>query len=144
MSRSGYSDIDNWDLIRWRGAVASAIRGKRGRSFLEEMLAALDALSAPRLIANDLVNDEGDCCAIGSVALARHMAVADIDETEPEDVAAAFGIARALAAEIAFINDEGTWNTETPEQRFVRVRAWVDEQLGAQARRAKRGKKEDD
>ena len=31
MSRSGYEDgLEMWDLIRWRGAVASAIRGKRG------------------------------------------------------------------------------------------------------------------
>jgi len=29
MSRSGYTDscdMDQWDLIRWRGAVASAVR----------------------------------------------------------------------------------------------------------------------
>ena len=55
MSRSGYHDgIDQWDLIRWRGAVASAIRGKRGQAFLREMLDALDALPEPKLIAHDL------------------------------------------------------------------------------------------
>lgn len=33
MSRSGYSeDLDMWDLIRWRGAVKSALRGKRGQA----------------------------------------------------------------------------------------------------------------
>ena len=38
MSRSGYSDdLDNWDLIRWRGQVSSAIRGKRGQGFLREL-----------------------------------------------------------------------------------------------------------
>lgn len=32
MSRCGYSDdYDQWALIRWRGAVESAIRGKRGQ-----------------------------------------------------------------------------------------------------------------
>jgi hypothetical protein len=37
MSRSGYSDdLENWSLIRWRGAVASAIRGRRGQAFLRE------------------------------------------------------------------------------------------------------------
>jgi hypothetical protein len=45
MSRSGYSDDHSeWDLIRWRGAVASAIRGKRGQAFLRELLVALDAM----------------------------------------------------------------------------------------------------
>lgn len=35
MSRSGYSDdCYGWELICWRGAVNSAIKGKRGQSFL--------------------------------------------------------------------------------------------------------------
>ena len=46
MSRSGYTDDfdDQWALIRWRGAVTSAIRGKRGQEFLREMAAAMDAM----------------------------------------------------------------------------------------------------
>jgi hypothetical protein len=57
MSRSGYTEEceDNWQTIRWRGAVKSAIRGKRGQAFLREMLAALDAMPEKRLIAGDLV-----------------------------------------------------------------------------------------
>ncbi len=51
MSRSGYSDdLDQGDLNRWRGAVASAIRGKRGQSFLRELLASLDAMPRKELI----------------------------------------------------------------------------------------------
>ncbi|KGC50992.1 hypothetical protein DO66_5867 [Burkholderia pseudomallei] len=35
MSRSGYSDdCGGWSLIRWRGAVNSAIKGARGQKFL--------------------------------------------------------------------------------------------------------------
>ena len=42
MSRSGYSDsLENWDLIRWRGQVASAIRGKRGQQLLKELADAM-------------------------------------------------------------------------------------------------------
>jgi hypothetical protein len=63
MSRSGYSD-DCEDVLawgRWRGRVASAIRGKRGQAFLKELLAALDALPEKRLVANDLkVTGYGD------------------------------------------------------------------------------------
>jgi hypothetical protein len=37
MSRSGYSDDygddEPWQLIMWRGAVASAFRGRRGQPF---------------------------------------------------------------------------------------------------------------
>ena len=66
MSRSGYSDDygDEWSRICWRGAVASSLRGKRGQSFLREMLASLDALPAHELISGELVK-EGEACAIG-------------------------------------------------------------------------------
>ena len=127
MSRSGYSeDIEEWALIRWRGAVASAIRGKRGQAFLREMLAALDAMPEKRLIDCELeVN--GEVCALGSVGKARGL---DMSELDPEDrytVANVFGIARAMAAEIVFENDDGAgyWSKETPEARWHRMRAWV-------------------
>ena len=132
MSRSGYSDgCDSWDLIRWRGAVASAIRGKRGQAFLSEMVEALDALPAPRLISDKLVNECGDCCAIGSVALRREIETAEIDPYDRCYVARVFGISEALAAEIAYKNDEH-FTIETPEQRFARVRAWVVSKLAAE------------
>ena len=45
MSRSGYSDDDeDGRLAMWRGAVQSAIRGKRGQAALRELLTALDAM----------------------------------------------------------------------------------------------------
>lgn len=52
MSRSGYADWcdDNWAMIRWRGAVASAVRGKRGQAFLRELATTLDAMPEKRLI----------------------------------------------------------------------------------------------
>lgn len=72
MSRSGYShDIDQWDLIRWRGAVAAAIRGKRGQAFLLEMWKAITALPEPKLIANELVEKDGAVCAMGAVGKQR-------------------------------------------------------------------------
>ena len=123
MSRSGYDDdIDNWELIKWRGAVASAIRGRRGQAFLREMLAALDALPGKRLISNDLVRD-GQVCAIGAVAVSRGLDVSDIDPEDRDQVAAAFGIAAALVAEIEDLNDERFYGS--PEQRYERMRQWV-------------------
>jgi len=36
MSRHGYSDdIDEWALIKWRGQVASAMRGKTGPTIID-------------------------------------------------------------------------------------------------------------
>jgi hypothetical protein len=124
MSRSCYSeDLDQWQAIMWRGAVVSAIRGKRGQEFLREMLSALDALPAPRLISGELQKD-GEVCALGSVGAKRGMNLAEIYPEDYETVAKQFGIAEALAREIAYENDEGHWK-ETPEERFSRVRAWV-------------------
>ncbi len=128
MSRSGYSD-DCWgvDLICWRGAVASAIRGKRGQAFLYEMLHAMAALPERKLVSHDLEAD-GAVCAIGSVGKARGIDMKKLDPEDRDAVAKAFGIAPALAAEIVYMNDEADWS-ETPEERFVRMRNWIEEQL---------------
>jgi|SRR5579871_446217 len=131
MSRSGYSDdCEQWDLIRWRGAVKSAIKGRRGQAFLKEMLAALDALPVKALVAHEI--EDGDAvCAIGAVGKARGVDMSKIDPEDRATVAGKFGIAEALAAEIVFMNDEweGYWKEETPEARFTRMRAWIGSQI---------------
>lgn len=38
------------------------------------------------------------------------------------------GIARSMAAEIEYANDE-SWTPETPEKRWTRMRAWVEAQI---------------
>ena len=112
MSRSGYSDdydYDQWQGIMWRGAVASAIRGKRGQAFLKEMLAALDALEESRLV-SDVLQDPYDTaavCALGAVGKTRGLDMEKIYPEDRETVAGAFGIPNALASEIMFLNDDG-------------------------------------
>ena len=129
MSRSGYSEdeIDQWDHIRWRGAVKSAIRGARGQGFLCEMLAALEAMPRQRLIAGELQEADGEVCALGAVGLKRGMDMAAFDPEDRERVAREFGIAEALAAEIMNENDEAWCNT--PEERWQRMREWVKSQI---------------
>jgi len=138
MSRSGYSDgIEYWALIRWRGAVASAIRGKRGQAFLREMRDALDAMPEKVLIANDLVDVEGSHCALGVVGAARGVDLSSIDVGDYEQVASAFGIAQALAQEIEYENDEciSEWGAYRPnnmtegERRWIYMRRWVENHL---------------
>jgi len=139
MSRSGYHDDHDSDypLALWRGAVASSIRGKRGQAFLKELLATLDAMPEKRLAA--WVWDEpitgmpfsprgGEVCALGAVTRARGI---DTSHLDPEDsdgaefVASTLDIAPCLAREIVYENDEH-WVPETPEQRWQRMRNWVD------------------
>lgn len=130
MSRSGYVDEmdDQWQLIRWRGAVASAMRGRRGQAFLNEMLAALDALPEKKLIADELEAADGAVCAIGAVGKARDVDMKDVDPEDREKVAALFSIPHALACEIVYTNDE-CFSRETPEQRFVSMRAWIKQAI---------------
>lgn len=132
MSRSGYSDDidDQWGWIRWRGTVASAIRGKRGQAFLTEMLAAMDALPEKKLVAWQL-EAEGQVCAIGSVGRQRGVDMTKLDPEDYSRVAHTFGIADPLAQEIVWMNDEDGPFKETPEQRFARMRKWVESKLRA-------------
>lgn len=131
MSRSGYSDdCDGWALIRWRGAVAAAIRGTRGQELLHGLAAALDAMPEKRLIANELITSDGAVCALGAlgVACGRVEEMRKVDPEDREQVAGFFGISEALAAEIQFLNDE-QWYGGTPEMRWQRMREWVQKQL---------------
>ena len=125
MSRSGYDDdIDQWAMIRWRGQVASAIRGKRGQAFLRELVEALDALPEKRLITYNL-SSGGNVCAIGSVGLKCGVDMNVLDPYDSERLSAVFGIADQLVREIEFMNDEAAYYSETPEQRWQRMRAWA-------------------
>lgn len=130
MSRSGYDDdCDGWALIRWRGAVKAAIRGKRGRALLVELRDALDAMPEKMLIAHELVDAGGDFCTLGVIGKARGLALQEIDPEDSDKVAQLFGIAPALAKEIVFMNDEATWYDETPQQRWIRMRNWVEQAI---------------
>jgi hypothetical protein len=82
------------------------------------------ALSEHKLIDGDLEN-EGAVCALGAVGKARGLDMSGLDVGDRDGVATAFGIAPALAAEIVYMNDEAGYN-DTPEQRFSRMRAWVE------------------
>jgi len=146
MSRHGYID-DTDDVLahgRWRAAVNSSIRGRRGQAFLRELLAALDALPEKKLIAEELTLD-GQVCALGAVGQARGLDMSKIDPGDSDGVHTHFGIANAMAREIIFINDEvdgdyvetegpptryrqaprRAYVSPTPETRFEKVRAWV-------------------
>ena len=111
----------------WRGRVACSIRGKRGQALLRELGDAMDAMPEKELITNELV-EEGSYCALGVVGKARGLDIAAIDPEDSFTVAQRFNIAEPLAQEIAYLNDEGSWS-ETPSERWLRMRQWVRENL---------------
>lgn len=130
MSRSGYSDDcdDQWGLIRWRGAVASATKGRRGQQLLKDLLVALDEMPEKKLITDSLIEKDGAVCALGALGKKRGIDMSGIDPENYDKVANTFGIASPLAQEIMYMNDEA-WYCDTPEERFNRMRAWVSRQI---------------
>ncbi len=129
MSRSGYTEDleDQWAFICWRGAVNSAIKGKRGQAFLRELMSAMDALPKQELIA-DAIEDNGSFCALGAVAHARGVDTSDLPY-ESNILAVRLGIPRSLAAEITYMNDEAFYHSESSDHRFSRMRRWIGEHI---------------
>lgn len=136
MSRCGYSsDLDALELGRWRAQVASAIRGARGQKFLADLVAALDGLPVPRLVANELEGTEGEVCALGALGRARGVNLGELDTEDYEQLGSTFDIAHQLAQETMLIND--SWGRHgSPEQRWRDVRDWAARQLPAPAKGA--------
>jgi hypothetical protein len=78
-----------------------------------------------RLIAGELIDADGNVCALGAVAQQCSIDVSNIDPDDADAVAKKFNIARSLAAEIAYVNDEDA--PHDPEKRWKWVRQWVAE-----------------
>jgi len=161
MTRSGYSDdLDPLELGRWRAQVKSAIRGKRGQALLRELIDALDAMEDKRLYPGSFATADGEYCALGVLGAKRGTKMDDLgdDDCGPDQVGERFGIARQLAAEIMFMNDEwiDEWryvpvticgpmrrherhermravhNANAAEQRWKHMREWAQKNLGEQ------------
>lgn len=131
MSRSDYTDYidDNWEHIRWRGAVKSASRGKRGQHFLKRILKGLKSLKNKELIVEELVDNEGNCCAMGAVCINEGLDVSHINPEDYEKVAEFFDVSPALVREIAFENDDGTYSDITCADRYLRMKIVIERML---------------
>jgi hypothetical protein len=129
MSRSGYTDdCCDWSLIRWRGQVASAIRGKRGQKLLVDLYKALESMENKELIAKELETSTGGVCALGALGKARGLDMTGIDVEDSQLIAEMFGVADQLAREIVYLNDETFYNV-TPAQRYDQIKEWVLSQI---------------
>lgn len=129
MSRSGYSDdCAGWDLIRYRGQVASATKGKRGQQFFRDLVAALDGMPDKALVAGDLETPRGEVCALGALGRVRGLDLQTVDPEDTKGVGTMFNIAHQLAAEVVYMNDEILWG-EDPKHRWRRMRDWAASQI---------------
>lgn len=149
MNRAGYIDDfvdDLWYHIRWRGAVASAIRGKRGQAFLRELVDSLESMDKKELVSEEL-QCPGGVCALGRVAQVRGIDWSGMDPFGNNDVIASeLGIADALAREIEYVNDyswgcpeykKGSiedWERKQREWRWTTVHSWACRKLGQEAK----------
>lgn len=137
---------DDWEeafpgqAFLWEHNQRLALSGRRGQAFLAEVEAALLALPDERL--TDEFADNGMVCALGAVAKRRMMADGALPEQAQNTLEHAevfdqleiqwyaqehFGITGALAAAIAWENDEGRHETD-PHDRWLRMLQWVREQ----------------
>lgn len=137
MSRSGYCDDGDSDIPieLYRQAVHRATTGYRGQHLLRKLRDALDVMPVKRLIAGNIKDKAGQVCALGALdpmAPAYNGGDWDDDFEHSRKLAKHFNVAPALASEIVYMNDEwNDWRTpsETPEQRWTRMRAWVEAQI---------------
>jgi hypothetical protein len=109
MSRSGLYEDDGEDHLahgRWRGAVASAIRGKHGQAFLRELADALDAMPNKWLVAGELQSEDGCNCTLGVIAGKRGLDVTSMDIDDYDFIADSLGVNAKIAQEVMWENDE--------------------------------------
>lgn len=109
MSRSGLCEDDGDDPLafgRWRGAVKSAISGKRGQEFLRELAAALDAMPEKVLVAGELQDEDGCLCTLGVIGKARGLELEKMDVDDYDSIAGSLNVNAKIAQEIMWENDE--------------------------------------
>jgi hypothetical protein len=132
VSRSGYVEDGDYALANlWPSIVDRTIKGKRGQSFLRELAKVLDEMPEKKLIADELITETGEVCAIGAVCKARGLDTSKVDIYDRYEVGKLVGIAPTLAAEIEYQNDDdfSCRRSVTPEERWVRMRKWVEDNL---------------
>ena len=132
MSRAGYitdGDYDPWACFKWKGQVASAIRGKRGQRLLLDLYKALEALPVKELVPNQLETPEGSVCALGALGKAKGLDMMAFDPYNYDALSDIFDAASPLIREIEFENDAGGAYAESPAERYERMKQWIADHI---------------
>lgn len=152
----GGDEFDHLRAAGWRANVRRCVGSRKGQVFMWELYLALESLPDRALVTGALVDLEGSYCTLGALARYRGLTIPEslrvTDEGEPDDYEFAeamgpfFGIKGMLAREVMYANDEADdWHdvpgpptrpwcstpsrTDSPKERWQRMRAWVVEQL---------------
>ena len=140
MSRSGYVIDENNKSQLYRGAVRSAIKGKRGQKLLSDILSALDAMWDKKLSGDHLNNPKVFFCTLGVLGSERGLYNGIVDNIDHDALAEIFDASPALVREIMFVNDEcgsehtclnGVWKYSdySASDRWARMRKWVESKI---------------
>jgi hypothetical protein len=106
------------------------MRGGRGQSLLRELLTALREMPDKALIAHEIVDDHGEVCLLGAGGRRRGFAdLKTLDPTDHDALAKRFNVAACLIQEIEWVNDEASYKSETPSERYERVLRWLTENI---------------
>jgi hypothetical protein len=131
--RLNYSEDEDYagQFFLWQANCERSLKGKAGQRELRELREALLALPEKRLIGHLLYDDDGGVCAIGAYGKYKGVDLTKFDpeEGEHEDVGRAGGMPRLVAWKVVEMNDMD-FDLETPEERYVKMLAWVEKQLG--------------
>ena len=140
--RVGYSEEENYpgQFNLWQANCRRSRQGKKGQAALRDLEAALLAMPEKRIQKDIFVDLNGESCAIGALMLHRNIsagmpreqAVAEcavLDPLETEEYGVILGLPRLVAWAVAVENDEWWWEDEIPEKRYLRMLAWVREEI---------------
>lgn len=142
--------------VFWEIDLRRALTSGRGQRILRDVEAALLAMPKHELLYGEIVeagcwddHDDvriptGAVCAIGAYAVhrgiqdgkSREQALADLaerwsgdrDQWETEILGRSLGLARTVATQLAWLNDEA-YGSLTPPERHAAVLAWVRDQI---------------
>jgi len=115
--RIGYSDEEDYpgQFGLWQANCRRSLKGRAGQAALRELEAALLALPEKRLIADKMIDAEGEVCAIGALAkykgrdLLAEPHVGPDDEFEGdgemEEIGMELGMPRLVAWKVVSKND---------------------------------------
>ena len=139
--RVDYSEDEDYggQFNLWQANCRRSRQGKKGQAALRELEAALMNMPVKRIQKDVFVEPSGETCAIGALMLDRKVsagmtrvqAVAECSALEPldtEEHGISIGLPRLVAWSVAVENDE-FYRTESPEERYLRILAWVRKQL---------------
>lgn len=133
-------ESDESQMALFRANVDRASRGKRGQAFFLEFEQILLAMPNKRLASGVIADESGEVCAIGAYARAKNPETLTnyIDKGyesfslwDTATLGAKCGMAKCLAWEVAYVNDE-TFEKCTPEERHAKMLAWVRTQIVAE------------